>query len=259
MFKLLILFFGLLFSLSSSLALDSLSFRLTIEDELGGKRDNMLFGIHKDATNDIDTALGEAKTPEFEPPDDLYAVFFVTDSTTMERFWSYVDFRPISDSEKFVRYYRVKIFNHMLKYSISWPKIEGYIDSAFIQDHITGNIIKVNMKDQQIHHFENPSQDQFNIVVYYNKSLIDVDEKTNEDVNKRVNIFPNPVFDELKFLCEADNITYKITNISGNEIIKGRAVKGINLIDFTNYSDGIYFMITENKKGETLIKKIIKY
>ncbi|NIA03772.1 MAG: hypothetical protein GWP09_00290, partial [Nitrospiraceae bacterium] len=61
-------------SVSNLFAMDSLSYKIKIKDDNGLVYNKLIFGIHKLATNNIDTVLGEKETPEIVPPSGLYSV-----------------------------------------------------------------------------------------------------------------------------------------------------------------------------------------
>jgi hypothetical protein len=239
--------------------LDSLSTRLSIQDDLGSRAKDLLIGIHKDATEFLDTALGEMDLPQFPPPDELHAILFITDSSTMERIHSYIDFRPIPQEEQFVGYYKFRIYNLGNSFTISWSKIQNYIDSAYIRDIATGNIVNVDMKSKESFWVENYGMDQFNIVVYYNKNFVDVNENLDNIVSEKVNIYPNPVGEELKFACDVTQKRYKLINSAGFELAKGATDVEINQVGMSSYPRGLYFLSVEDINGRVIVKKFIKY
>ncbi|MFH1051320.1 MAG: T9SS type A sorting domain-containing protein [bacterium] len=239
-------------------AVDSLSIKLSFIDDYGVSSKDLLFGIHKDATNNVDTALGERMLPEMPPPGDIYVIFFITDSSDMKRYQSYVDFRPIPEETQFLKYYRFKVENLSTSYTISWSKIGNYIDSAFVRDIVNGSYVNVDMKAQESFYVENFGMDQFNIVVYYNKNYVDVNENSNNNVKENVALYPNPVSSELKFFCDGEHKKYKLLNSAGIEIL-GAETKVQNSIDMTSYSPGLYFLYVEDDNGLITVKKFIKY
>jgi len=241
------------------LAVDSLSVVLKFRDDNNVSSKDLLIGIHKDATHNIDTAIGEKMLPEQPPPGDIYVILFITDSSDMSRYHSYVDFRPIPEEDQFTRYHRFKAYNLVTSYTISWSKIGNYIDSVYLRDIINGSIVNVDMKLNDSFYVEDWGKDQFNIVVYYNKNFIDVNENNNINVKECIVLFPNPVTEELKFICEWSKKRYKLLNSLGVELIKGETVNEMNSIDMKSYSKGLYFLAIEGQNGGQIIEKIIKY
>jgi hypothetical protein len=257
--KLLFCFVMMLWGLSAR-AMDSVSVNLSFQDDNGLSSHDLLIGVHKDATNIIDTALGERMLPEFPPPNDLYAILFIIDSTdNMSRYQSYVDFREIANEDVFVRNYRFKLFNLITSYTMSWSKIGDYIDSAFIRDIANGALVNVDMKSKQSYWVENFGMDQFNVVVYYNKNAVSVNEKLSSNVKEVIEIYPNPVAEEMRFEVDAGFSDYTITNSLGCGLLKGKVTAEVCRIDLSGYPAGMYFLSVVNEQGEVYNKKFIKY
>jgi hypothetical protein len=256
--KYIVPFVFLFLCLSWSLAQDSLSYKLTITDEMGGY-DELIFGVHKNATHQIDFELGEEMTPEFPPPDGLYSVLFITDSIVDSTYWSYVDFRPILPYEPFVRFYRLAMFNLFTPYTIQWTELGENVDSAFIIDILNGQLIHYDMKENTTFYNENDQQDQLNIVVYFNH--IEVDVKDNNDFlkNEKLKIIPNPVHNVLLFYAEKGFTHYKIVNTQGIIIQDGYIQNGKNLVDLSSNPSGIYFLVLNDINGNFITEKIVKY
>ncbi len=245
--------YGQLFSV------DSLSIKLSFQDDNGVSSTDLLVGIHKDATNLIDTALGERMLPEMPPPGDIYVILFITDSTDMSRYQSYVDFRPIPENDQFIGNYKFKVYNLQTSYTIKWTNIGNYIDSAYVRDIVNGSIVNVDMKAQESFYVENWGMDQFNVVVYYNKNFVDVNENNNNNVKEKIALYPNPVKDELNFVCNDNQTDFRIINSLGIEVTTGKVDTQLNSVDLTNYSAGLYFLSVEDNMGYRIVKKFIKY
>lgn len=256
---LLFCFLIMLWGLSAS-AMDSVSVNLSFQDDNGMSSHDLLIGVHKDATNIIDTVLGERTLPEFPPPNDLYSILFIIDSAdNMSRYQSYVDFREIANEDVFMRSYRFKLFNLITSYTISWSKLGDYIDSAYIRDIANGALVNVDMKSQESYWVENFGMDQFNVVVYYNKNTVSVNEKMSSNVKEVIEIYPNPVAEEVRFEVETGIRGYVLANSLGCELLKGKVTADVCWIDMTDYPAGIYFLMVVNEQGEVYNKKFIKY
>jgi|GEM_PF-3659753 len=254
-----IIMIGYCYPLMAINSVDSMSISMSFRDDAGDSTIKLLIGIHKDATHNVDTALGERQLFEAPPPDGIYAVLFITDSSDMSRYYSYIDFRPIPEEDVFVRYYRFKLFNLISSYTINWSKIGGYVDSAFIKDIATGNLLNVDMKAQESYVVENYGMDQFNVVIYYNKNLVAVNENVENNVKENIDVYPNPVLNELKFICNENIRKYKIFNSAGLEMNRGEVNEAVNRLEVGSYSPGLYLLMLEDNKGELLVKKFIKY
>lgn len=78
--------------------------------------------------------------------------------------------------------------------------------------------------------------------------------KVNEEI---VKVYPNPFKDEITIESNKENSMYVITDITGNEISKGKINKGKNTINSENLlSNGVYFISIYSDKKTTY--KIIK-
>lgn len=241
-------------------AMDSVSVNLSFQDDNGLSSHDLLVGVHKDATNTIDTILGERTLPESPPPNDMYSILFIIDSAdNMTRYQSYVDFKEIANDDTFVRYYRFKLFNLITSYTISWSAIGDYIDSAFVRDIANGSLVNVDMKSKQNVWIENYGMDQFNVIIYYNKNTVSVNEKLSNNVKEVIEIYPNPIVDELHFLVESGFSRYQITNSLGFGLSEGIVETGRNRIDMSNYPAGLYFLSVIDEQGKLYNKKFIKY
>lgn len=236
-------------------AMDSLSYKLSIKDDNGLEYNKLIFGIHKDATNNIDTLLGEKETPEIVPPSGLYSVFFVTDSASMTKYWSYIDFRPFGEGN-FKRVYNIKIMNLTVGYTITWPKLSDLIDSAFVRDVFTGNLVNIDMKENQSVKVENFNQDEFDIIVYYNKDVIDNVKDIRDDIKPMA--YPNPVYDFVKIKNVSGFNKYKVVSILGNNIKTGVINNDLIELNLTSIKKGAYYIIIENMTGMKKVLKLIK-
>lgn len=81
------------FSIYVSLANEPLTIRLSLIGNDTIVFNKLAFGFHSDATNGLDTALGELDLPPLLPPSGykLYGVFIFYDSTQGSNIWSYLD------------------------------------------------------------------------------------------------------------------------------------------------------------------------
>ncbi len=239
-------------SVSNLFAMDSLSYKIKIKDDNGLVYNKLIFGIHKLATNNIDTVLGEKETPEIVPPSGLYSVFFVTDSSNMKKYWSYIDFRPFGKNN-FKRVYNFKIMNLITGFTIEWPKLSVLIDSAFIRDVFTGELVNVDMKANQSLKVENFNQDEFDIIVYYNKDVIDNVKEIKDD--DKLLVYPNPCNDFIRINNVSGFNKYNVVSIVGNKLVTGEIHNDMLEINLTNFQSGVYYIIMESYSG---IKRVIK-
>lgn len=68
--------------------------------------------------------------------------------------------------------------------------------------------------------------------------------------------YPNPTANNV-FIDANFNGAYTVIGLSGEKIITGKIIKGINSVDLTNLSNGTYFMLFERNHQLTM-KKLIK-
>lgn len=70
-------------------------------------------------------------------------------------------------------------------------------------------------------------------------------------------IYPNPTTGIVNFNLD-ENTTIFIYNILGKELLTVKKESGMQNIDLSNYSKGVYFLKLINEKGESMTKKIIR-
>jgi hypothetical protein len=72
---------------------------------------------------------------------------------------------------------------------------------------------------------------------------------------QEINIYPNPVKGAVLNVSSAENATYRVINLLGQEVSKGKVENGA--ISVTNINTGTYLLeITTN--GQVVIKRFIK-
>ncbi len=228
------------FSSVNLYALDSLGVNLRFETDTEDTYNKLVFGLHRDATHNIDKALGEIKAPEFPPPDDLYATFLVRDSTADSVFWSYYDFRPFANVKRFARYYRFLLFNISSSYDIKWDSLpRSIVDSAFVQDLFSGQYFKVDMLENNTARVDNFSLDQFEIVVYFN---VEPNGKRDE-VKDGYALYPNPANSLLRIRSEEESFEYSVYNALGERKLSGFCEGSETTLDASELASGCYFVV----------------
>lgn len=70
-------------------------------------------------------------------------------------------------------------------------------------------------------------------------------------------IYPNPTEDKISILLENKNVNYRIIDVNGKLIKKGDLSENGNIIDFTTFKMGVYF-ISISANNKTYVRKIIK-
>ena len=79
----------------------------------------------------------------------------------------------------------------------------------------------------------------------------------NDFDNLNINIYPNPSNGIFKFNVIED-IDYKISNILGQNILEGKFINGLNNIDISEQTNGVYIIRLTNIKGQAESYKLIK-
>ena len=253
--------FILVINTITGLSLDSLSFKLTVFDD-SEVTNQLFFGINKFATDTLDLELGESDLPPFPPPGNtLFTVFYIVDSLTQYRYWSYYDIRGIPQENQFIKYYTFEIMNPSFNgFTVSWSPIKNYVDSAFIRDIFTGKITNVDMKKQQSFFQENSFTDRYNIIIYYNKNLTDISDESFETKFNTPIISPNPVKDKIIINNLSGYENYTIYNEVGIKIKSGNPGEENFSINIENESNGLYFLVLEDMKNDKRdFIKFIKY
>ncbi len=250
----LLLLFLLLFSFNSLFSLDSLVYKITITTDDGEKFDKLQFGVNVKATDDIDFDLGEKKLPELVPPSDIYSVFLVKSTRNDSTFWSYVDIRSVENGS-FLKIYEFKIDNLMNSFTLSWSKIGDEVDSAFIRDPFTGNIVNVDMKDNTSYYVENFAQNKFKIYVYYKPLFTAV--KEIDLIKGELILYPNPAKNYVKVRNNvADFKSYTVINSLGFGVLKGKIDN--DYIDISNLSKGVYLIRFTDVYNRVFVAKLLK-
>jgi hypothetical protein len=82
---------------------------------------------------------------------------------------------------------------------------------------------------------------------------------TNHDLDKSINIYPNPASDNLNYILKDGQTidSFKINDISGKEVLNNTNVTAIIPIDISGLSSGVYFITFKSDKNSAT-KKFIK-
>lgn len=98
----------------------------------------------------------------------------------------------------------------------------------------------------------------FNQASYVEFQMIDfIGSAPDEPLNDRISVFPNPVENLLYLNLSGLDLNYwKVTDLSGKEILNGKAITG-NYIDVANLESGVYLLSLNTNQG-IVTKKWIK-
>jgi len=214
----------------------------------------LVIGFHPEATNNLDTSLGEMDLPPFIPPSGfkLYGVLIFYDSVQMSNIWSYVDLRPFpansGDTTTFLLY---AIKESGVKLRISWRYIADEVRYAFLQDEYLGTLVQVDMTKTTYIDITNEFLDKFYI------KIVLPDVNSVQLVNEDGNIYFDGGSKELVFIsyfpakCELINILgYKV--MTHNFEYTGK-------VNASFLTKGLYFAKLTYANGKSEIRKVYVY
>jgi hypothetical protein len=69
-------------------------------------------------------------------------------------------------------------------------------------------------------------------------------------------VYPNPVTHQLNIKSDIENVNYSIVNMLGEKVKDGVFEKGINQVNLTHFSSGVYFIRLQSSNKESVIKFI---
>jgi len=255
--KIVILFFTILFSVNSYAEFENTAARLYIDTQRGYSLDKLVFGIHKDATNSLDSELNEFELPPFPPPEGIHAGFIVYDTNQNENVMTYIDKRPCPRDEQDTVVFVLQTFKGSGDLiTFRWNPIGPEILSAFIYDRVTdGKVVAINMKDSTSAFISNEFIERFNIKVVYNQGT-SVKETDN---NNELMVIPT-IFSESIKISNADNYYfYMMIDMAGRTMQTGKIVDGEADVNTAYISSGVYMLIFRGSGQLVLSKMIIKY
>jgi len=238
---------------------ENVATRLYIETKEGYSLDRLVFGIHKEASDYLDTLLGESELPPFPPPDGIHAGFLFLDTAQNETIMSYKDFRPYPGNvDDTVKYVLIVMKGAGDIITFKWHPLGPEIARAYIVDRIThGSLVNINMKDSTEARIENEFIEKFEIVVFYNDNPLSVEQYDNP--NETVFVYPVEFTDKFTIKSMGKYKSYKIYNLFGSLAAEGMLVNEKTEIDFNAAAPGVYFVVVFDAQGRRLVQKIIKY
>jgi hypothetical protein len=226
-----------------------------IDDYQSIKFNKLDFGIHPLATTGLDTALGERELPPFIPPDGLHGVFLINDSIIGNNLWSYINLMPIPKNKKDSVIFRFEVHNIVQALNFNWLPLPAIIDSAFIRDRYTGNLIKISMKDSLSAKIINKSITKFEIIAWFDV-ITNIEE---ENISNRIKIYPNPASDFIIIHSHILLKNYVIYNQIGNTILSDNIHNSNALIKIHDLIPGIYVIELKEIDGTIHTLRFIKF
>ncbi len=135
--------------------------------------------------------------------------------------------------------------------AVDWKNI-GFVEGAG-DDYLTNDYIFLD---------EHP----FSGINYYRLKQMDFDGKTeysntlSQWIGRdafEVSVYPNPVQDYLRFGLPEGKFSVSIVNAQGRVLHK-QTVNDGEMLDFSQFDAGVYFVRIEDEKGEELIERVIR-
>lgn len=235
---------------------EPLQFRLTLIGNDTIVYNKLGFGFHPEATDGLDTALGELDLPPMLPPSGykLYGVFIFYDSTQQSNIWSYLDLRPFpSNSTDTVRFLLYAIRESGIKLRLYWNAIGDEVRYAWLVDEYLGTLVQVDMKKTNYVNIENEFLDKFYIkMVLANVNGVNIENNNNI-------IYYSENSDEIVLKSESENDLFcRIYDVLGN-VVAEFSFQNSKRIPSYIFSKGIYFVELNYLNGKKVVKKIVVY
>ncbi len=249
-YKLLIVLF--LISNASSLgAVEIITSKLLLEDSQ--KAFNKLeFGVRSDATDTVDTDLGENYDLPGPPPGGLHGYFRIFNPVSNQTTSSYLDFRAIPDIHGQPVVFTLHTFYVVEYLKFKWQMLDReLIDSAFIED-VYGAGIKFDMLEMTNARVDNPSITKYHVSIYYSDKVASLYDASNIDIQ----IYPNPARDIFTLESQLIGGIYRIYDSQMMMVNKGIIQSEYSEFDLSDHSQGLYYIIIDHY-GETYYKKFI--
>lgn len=215
--------------------------------------DKLHVGVHPDATNGIDTELGEYEIVN-HPPSGLHAYMFIPVSDT-EIVISYTDIRPNGDENKFYVEYMFDVqWGTTDELFLYWAQLPtDKIDSAYLTDPVTGEFFKINMMDQMTVSTTNRGLERFKVKIWYSKGPVSVKEI---ELKRDFTTFPNPAENILNHSAGSVFDKVELLNLLGVNV---RTISNPgDSLDLSGLPSGVYFARFTDKNGKRVVKKVIK-
>lgn len=228
--------------------------RLYLKTKLGEEFNALVFGIDKDATDYLDKNLGEQELFPGHPPSGLHAVFVIYDSVQKENVWSYLDLKSFPQLDTGYKYYRLDVQYHVGDNLIfEWRPFGDEIREAWITDIITGNVVKINMKDSTSAFIENQFIKKFDIKVKYESGT-----SADEYQDAENSIYPSLIKDKFHIANTQEIYNLTIYNSFGEEILREIISNNKATVNISFLPAGMYFVKLNLLNNKTIIKKILK-
>jgi len=244
-----ILIFGLL-GFSHTFALVEIPIRVVDEQGDGFLNSPLMIGISKEASDGIDSELGELELFPGKPPGEVNLCALKIeqlDEISGQKLWSNKDLRPQTDEDKQYQKYLIKLYYFQKDLRMNFEFEEENIDSIKITDIQDGIFLSENITDTKTFFYDNENlrDVEFFIHVWYNFKVKSINDNYSDKEIK----YNNSLLVSTKFMSEL--IIY---NINGLPIHKSK--NPTKEIDLSSLGAGIYFLRAK-VENNMINKKII--
>lgn len=228
--------------IASNLFAQQINVSLNCRSDKGYLSQMLQFGMHSEATFNLDTAIGENDLLDTPPPND-YGVFnlmFFQDSIQNLRVYSNSDYIPLA-SEKTYHEHWFKLWVEPIteETKISWSIPSDGIDSIRLVDEAGGIVYDVNMLEQDsliIDHNERPVYTlNFMLKVWYNPNSTSINTKELNELSITNNIID----------LDSYSSQISIYDLTG-ALIESRKVKS-RYYDLSFLDSNVYFLLIRNE------------
>lgn len=192
---------------------------LTVSDGAGGMQE-LRFGLALTATDDIDTALGESELPPLPPTGVFDARFIGTDINVQLGQGVAKDYRAGPANFTGTKTHEITYqLGAGTSATISWDLPGGV--SGLLEDLFGGVIVKQAMTSKDSFAVPNPAINKLKLTITYMVSSVEQKNVAQPTAYELRQNYPNPFnpATTIEFsLPQADHVTLKIINLTGQEI-----------------------------------------
>ena len=206
------------------------------------KEFTFVISAHPNASDSVDTGLGEIEIPNLPLPGDQFYVWSVVQTDDQEIWLSPKEIRKLKKGEKHLEIYDVRANWNGGVLELSWRyPVPMYVDSIVVVDGLTvypNNQLHALVVPGTSITTDNPAFDRFNVMVWYNAPLSDVVENTT---GSNFDVWPNPAGSAINL--ESDLLAgalIQIVDVQGSVVYTNTASDTNARIDLTPFSSGIY-------------------
>lgn len=227
-------------------------FRLTVKNvtPVSTKSFNFTVAAHPDATDGLDTALGEVEIPDIPLPGDIFYVWTI--APTQEAIWlSPIDIRTFKIGEPSYANHDMRVNWTGGRLEITWGNtLPPSIDSMYITDGYTefpNNVVKTKVTPGAKFQTDNPALDRFRILVWYNGVATSVAEEVTTAPD--VQFFPHPVRETLHLAGLEPGQLIKIMDVRGQVFTTTSVEASTASIAVNDLPPGTYLLSVIDNNG----------